>query len=61
MPKAFQVDQHVANMETVMGLTIEDTWRSMVEMHVTAIEKAAEQILEFPLDDDVEAAPVFVP
>lgn len=61
MPKPFQADQHVAHMEAVMGLTIEDTWRPVVEMHIAAIEKAAEQVLEFPLDEDVEAAPVFVP
>lgn len=61
MPKPFQADQHVAQMETVMGLTIEDNWRPVVEMHIAAIEKAAEAVLSFPLEDDVEAAPVFVP
>jgi len=61
MPETFQAKEHVAYMETVMGLTIEDDWRPVVEMHVAAIEKAAEQVLEFPLNDTVEAAPVFVP
>lgn len=61
MPNPFEADQHVAHMETVMGLTIEDDWRPVVEMHVAAIEKAAEQVLAFPLEDEVEAAPVFVP
>ncbi|MCK7614524.1 DUF4089 domain-containing protein [Roseibium sediminicola] len=61
MPKPFQAGQHVAHMEAVMGLTIEDNWRPVVEMHITAIEKAAEAVLAFPLEDDVEAAPVFVP
>jgi len=61
MPKPFQPDQHVAHMEAVMGLTIEDNWRPVVEMHIAAIEKAAEQVLSFALEDDVEAAPVFQP
>jgi len=61
MPKPFEANQHVAQMETVMGLTIEHAWRPVVEVHIAAIEKAAEQVLSFPLEDDVEAAPVFVP
>ncbi len=61
MPKPFQAEDHVAHMEKVMGLTIDPSWRPVVEMHISAIEKAAQQVLEFPLDDDVEAAPVFRP
>jgi len=61
MPKPFQAKDHVAHMETLMGLTIEENWRPVVEMHIAAIEKAAEQVLEFPMDADIEAAPVFVP
>ncbi|ASP33208.1 hypothetical protein CHH27_08080 [Labrenzia sp. VG12] len=61
MPKSFNVKEHVAHMEAVMHLTIEDNWRPVVEMHIAAIEKAAEQVLDFPMDADIEAAPVFVP
>ncbi|WP_422376752.1 DUF4089 domain-containing protein [Roseibium sp.] len=61
MQKPFNAKEHVAHMEAVMDVTIEDSWRPVVEMHIAAIEKAAEQVLDFPMDADIEAAPVFVP
>ena len=61
MPGSFQAKDHVAHMEKMLGLTIEDDWRPVVEMHFAAITKAAEAVLAFPLDDHAEAAPVFRP
>ncbi|WFE92252.1 DUF4089 domain-containing protein [Roseibium porphyridii] len=61
MSKPFQADDHVAHMEQTLDLTIEADWRPVVKMHITAIEKAAQSVLEFPLEDDIEAAPVFRP
>lgn len=60
MSEPFDEKAHVAHMEKVMGLTIEDDWRPAVEANMAATAKAAELVLAFPLDDDVEAAPVFV-
>jgi len=57
----FDEKAHVAHMETVMGLTIKDDWRPVVEAHVAATAKAADLVMSFPLDDELEAAPVFVP
>ncbi|MBD1545615.1 DUF4089 domain-containing protein [Labrenzia aggregata] len=48
-------------METVIGLTVKDDWRPVVEAHVAATAKAADLVLSFPLDDELEAAPVFFP
>jgi hypothetical protein len=59
MSAEFDVKSHVAHMEKVMGLTIEDEWRPVVEAHIAATQKAAELVLSFPLGEDIEAAPVF--
>lgn len=59
MNPEFDVKTHVAHMEKVMGLTIEDAWRPAVEGHFEATRQAAELVLSFPLDDEEEAAPVF--
>ncbi|MHA7772327.1 DUF4089 domain-containing protein [Roseibium sp. M-1] len=61
MAEPFRAEDHVAHMEKMLGLTIEDDWRPVVEMHIAAIEKAAEAVLAFPLDDHAEAAPVYRP
>jgi hypothetical protein len=61
MADTFEPKAHVAHMEKMLGLTIEEDWRPVVEMHIAAIEKAAEAVLDFPLEDHAEAAPVFVP
>ncbi|MEP3046651.1 MAG: DUF4089 domain-containing protein [Roseibium sp.] len=61
MNKAFDAKAHVAHMEKVMDLSIQEVWRPSVEANMTATAKAAELVLSFPLDEDVEAAPVFIP
>lgn len=61
MSAPFDEKAHVALMERNMGLTIEENWRPAVEANMAATAKAAEFVLSFPLEDDVEAAPVFVP
>ncbi|WP_428686626.1 DUF4089 domain-containing protein [Roseibium sp.] len=59
MSAEFDAKAHVAHMEKVMGLTIEDDWRPVVEAHIAATKKAADLVLSFPLEDHVEAASVF--
>lgn len=61
MSDIFDAKAHVAHMEKVLDLTIEDDWRLLVVANMAATEKAADLLLGFPLDDEVEAAPVFVP
>jgi hypothetical protein len=61
MDEPFDAKAHVAHMEKVMGLSIEDGWRPVVEANMAATAKAAALVLSFPLEDEVEAAPVFVP
>lgn len=58
---AFDPAAHVAHMETMMGLTIEEAWRPVVVMHMTAIGKAAQLVMDFELPEDIEPAPVYRP
>lgn len=59
MSETFDPKAHVAHMERMLGLTIEDDWRPIVEAHIAATQKSAALVLEFPLEDAVEPAPVF--
>jgi Protein of unknown function (DUF4089) len=44
-----------------LGLAIEREWREGVLTHMRMIAEAARLVLEFPLDDEIEAAPIFIP
>ncbi|MEJ8472531.1 DUF4089 domain-containing protein [Roseibium algae] len=57
----FDAKAYVAHMEKVVDLKIRDEWRPTVEANMAATGKAANLIMSFPLDDEVEAAPVFLP
>lgn len=43
----------------VMGLTIAPEWREAVLANLRATAAAAQLVLEFPLPDELDAAPVF--
>ena len=45
----------------LQGLPIAPDWRAGVLAHFEAIAKAAELVLAVPLDDEVEAAPIYTP
>lgn len=61
MSDTFDAKVHVDHMEDLLGLTIEAEWRPGVEAHITATKKAADLLLAYRLDDEEEAAAVFVP
>ena len=50
-----QVDAAIASA----GLTIDPQWRAGIDAHYEAIAKAAALVMEFPLDDELDPAPVF--
>lgn len=58
-PKDFDPAVHVAHMEKVMGLTIEEAWRPSVIGHMAAIARAADLAFEVELPEEIEPAPVF--
>lgn len=61
MSETFDAEAHVALMEKTMGLKIDEAWRPPVVANMAATAKAAELVMGFTLEDDIEAAPVFVP
>ena len=60
-PAAFDAAAHVAHMEKMLGLTIEEAWRPSVVANMAAIAKAAELALSVDIAEDTEPAPVFRP
>jgi Protein of unknown function (DUF4089) len=50
-----QIDGAIASA----GLTIEPEWRAGIDAHFEAIARAAALVMEFPLDDELDPAPVF--
>ncbi len=61
MDEPFDAKAHVAHMEKAMGLAITEDWRPAVEANMAATAKAAQLVLDFALENEIEAAPVFVP
>jgi Protein of unknown function (DUF4089) len=61
MTGPFDPEANVDNGAKLLGLTILTEWRPIVVQHLTRTAAAAELILSFPLDDQIELAPVFEP
>jgi hypothetical protein len=45
----------------VLGLTVAPEWRGEILFHMKVIGETAQRLMEFPLDDSVEPAPIFTP
>jgi thymidylate kinase len=43
------------------GLQISEEWRDGVRDHLTAIKAAAQLVLDYPIDAEIEAAAIFHP
>ena len=41
------------------GLKVEPDWRAGIDAHFEAIARAAALVMEFPLEDELDPAPVF--
>jgi hypothetical protein len=61
MTAPFDAGAHVDHMAAVMGLVIAPDWREAVLANMTATAAIAAVLLDFPLDDHTEPAPVFEP
>lgn len=55
------MDEFVEAMSEVVGLPIPAEYREGVVANIERIHTVAQFVLEFPLPDDIEAAPVFEP
>ena len=45
----------------MLGLAVAPEWRAEVLAHMKVTAEAARLVLDFPLDDELEPAPVFMP
>ena len=50
-----QVDAAIASA----GLKVDPEWRAGIDAHFEVIAKAAAFVMEFPLEDELDPAPVF--
>ena len=55
----FDVQAHCAHMERVMQLAVLPEWRAEIAASFTLTTAAAVIVLDFPLDDSVEPAPIY--
>lgn len=53
------LDQLIEQAETLNALPINPEYRAAVKEQLKATANAARLVLEFPLDDEAEPAPVF--
>ncbi|MBW4443454.1 MAG: DUF4089 domain-containing protein [Plectolyngbya sp. WJT66-NPBG17] len=53
--------EFVEVMSEVVGLPIPAEYRESVVTNVERIQTVAQSVLEFPLPEEIEAAPVFEP
>lgn len=49
----------VDSMAPMLGIAVDPTWRDAVVTNLKATSHAARLVLDFPLDDELEPAPVF--
>jgi hypothetical protein len=61
MTTPFDAEAHVDHMAKILDLEIDPAWRPTVVTTLAATARIAVLVLEFPLDDHVEPAPVFEP
>ena len=59
MSEPFDAEKHCDAMAAAMELKIEAEWRDSVIANLKATHGMATLVLAFPLDDDIEPAPVF--
>ncbi|MBB5753507.1 AtzG-like protein [Prosthecomicrobium pneumaticum] len=57
----FDAEAHVVHMAAAMALPIAPEWQSGVVAHMAATARAAALLLDPPVGDHVEPAPVFEP
>lgn len=57
----FDADALIDAMLPLLGLALPEGSRPVVKLHVETAERLARLVLEFPLDDESEPAPVFAP
>ncbi|MGO4873026.1 MAG: DUF4089 domain-containing protein [Roseiarcus sp.] len=57
----FDADALIDAALPLLGLSLSEGARPVVRLHLETAERLAHLVVEFPLDDDEEPAPVFAP
>jgi 1-carboxybiuret hydrolase subunit AtzG-like protein len=58
-PDDATLDAYIDAAPALVALTIDPAYREGVRTHLRATANAARLVLEFPLDDEAEPAPIF--
>ena len=58
---SFNVDSYVAQTLSLLGLTVPPEQMASVVKNFEQVQAIAQPVLDFPLPDDLEAAPRFEP
>ncbi|MCS6814516.1 MAG: DUF4089 domain-containing protein [Cyanobacteria bacterium] len=55
------IDQYLEQMAAIVGITLHLDYKPGVKANLERLQAIAQLFLEFPLPDDIDAAPVFYP
>lgn len=58
---SFDADALIDASLPLLGLTLPEGSRPVVKLHLETAERLARTVLDFPLDDESEPAPVYTP
>lgn len=58
---AIDLEQYLEQMAAIVGITLHPDYTPGVKANLERLQAIAQLFLEFPLPDDIDAAPVFYP
>jgi hypothetical protein len=59
MSEADELDAWLDANAVLLGITVEPEWRDAVRMHLRITRELAQRVLDFPLSDEADPAPIF--
>jgi len=54
-----ELDAWLDGTATLLGITVSDEWRETVRQHLRITRDVAQLVMDFPLPDEADPAPVF--
>jgi 1-carboxybiuret hydrolase subunit AtzG-like len=54
-----EIDAWLDGTAVLLGITVAPEWRQAVRLHLRITRDMAQRVMDFPLPDDAEQAPVF--
>jgi hypothetical protein len=59
MSENVELDAWLDGTATLLGISVSDEWRETVRQHLRITHDLAKLIMDFPLPDEADPAPVF--